>query len=79
MKPGLWNLNSVLFAQFRSDAYKYMLAEVWCLKIIAELSRSGCSVNSKNLADPWVAYINEKGNKSSFLLGKLQTPYIYSS
>lgn len=79
IRPGLWSLSSVLFAQFHSASYKYMPAEVWCSKITAEISRSVCNMNSKNLADPWVAYINERGNKSSFLLGKRQTPNIYSS
>lgn len=56
-----------------------MPAEVWRLQIIAEISRTVCNMNSKNLADPWVAYINERGNKSFFLPGKLPSPNIHSS
>ena len=57
--------------QVCSASYKYMPAKVWCFKIIAEISRSVSSMNSKNLADPWVACRNERGNKSSLPLGKL--------
>ena len=55
-----------------------MLLEEGCLKIIAEIARTVCNMNAKNLSDPWVAYINERGNKSSFLLEKLPTPNVSS-
>ena len=71
--------SSVLFTQFHAASYKYMLAEVWCLKIIAEISRTVCNMNSKNLADPRVAYIHERRNKSSILLGKLPGLNVSSS
>ena len=71
--------SSVLFTQFHAASYKYMLAEVWCLKIIAEISRTVCNMNSKNLADPRVAYIHERRNKSSILLGKLPSSNVSSS
>lgn len=66
MRPCLWILNPMFFSQFHSASYKYMLERLWCLKIIAEISSTLCNMNSKNIVDPWVTYVNERGNNHAF-------------
>lgn len=60
-------LCTTLLPRFHFAFFKYILLEVQCLKITAETAKLASCSNSQSLADPWVAYNCERGNKSPFL------------